>query len=124
KPVVVLKAGHGATEQSVAQNAVFDALLRRVGAVRIQYFVQLFSALKVLVYTRRPRGRKIALFSNGQGAAQLALDVMGDPESVEAAELSQTTVKALKAVLGPDGQMGNPVVMSVLAPDSAGTVVE
>src|SRR5690606_17437596 len=81
KPVVVLKVGHGASEQSAAQDAVFNALLRRVGAVRIRYFVQLFSALKVLVYTRRPRGRRIALFSNGQGASLLALDVMGDPES-------------------------------------------
>ncbi|MGB6105894.1 MAG: GNAT family N-acetyltransferase [Pusillimonas sp.] len=109
KPVVVLKVGYG-TGQSSAQDAVFNALLRRAGAVRIQYFVQLFSALKVLVYTRRPRGRKIALFSNGQGASQLALDVMGDTEAVMTAELSQATIKALSDCLEPAAETRNPVV--------------
>src|SRR5690606_19821603 len=94
KPVVVLKVGYGA-EHASAQDAVFNALLRRAGAVRIRYFVQLFSALKVMVYTRRPRGRKIALFSNGQGASHPALDVMSDNEAVVAAELAQASIKAL-----------------------------
>ena len=53
KPVIVLKAGqHGAD----SSDAVFDAALRRAGAVRVRYFVQLFSAVKVLGYTRRPKG--------------------------------------------------------------------
>src|SRR5690606_7691557 len=93
KPVVVLKVGHGG-KQAGAQDAVFNALLRRAGAVRIQYFVQLFSAMKVMVYTRRPRGRRIALFSNGQGAAQLALDVIRGNEAVLPAELSTATLQA------------------------------
>ncbi|AEC22067.1 hypothetical protein PT7_3527 [Pusillimonas sp. T7-7] len=109
KPVVVLKVGYG-TEQTSAQDAVFNALLRRAGAVRIRYFVQLFSALKVLVYTRRPRGRKIALFSNGQGASQLALDVMSDNEAVVAAELTQASIKALGECLEPAADTSNPVV--------------
>lgn len=109
KPVVVLKAGRKG-DDSPAQDAVFDALLRRAGAVRIRYFVQLFSALKVLVHTRRTRGRKIALFSNGNGAAQLALDVMGDNESVFPAELSLASIKALNELLEPGAAVGNPVV--------------
>src|SRR5690606_31389936 len=36
KPVVVLKVGYG-TEQTSAQDAVFNAMLRRAGAVRIRY---------------------------------------------------------------------------------------
>jgi len=108
KPVVVLKAGRKG--DSPAEDAVFDALLRRAGAVRIRYFVQLFSALKVLVHTRRTRGRKIALFSNGNGAAQLALDVMDDSESVFPAELSLATMKALNELLEPGAMARNPVV--------------
>lgn len=125
KPVVALKVGYGTTEQAATQDAVFNALLRRVGAVRIRYFVQLFSALKVLVHTRRPRGRKIALFSNGQGASQLALDVMGDPESVEIAELSQSTVKALTTALEAGAQVRNPVVTyASLKPETTRAVVD
>lgn len=109
KPVVVLKVGHGVGGAS-SEDAVFSAMLRRVGAVRIRFFVQLFSALKVLVHARRPRGRKIALFSNGGGAPQLALDIMGDNEAVFRAELSLTSIKALNEVVDPGDVTDNPVV--------------
>lgn len=109
KPVIVLKVGHNADDPS-RQDAVFNALLRRVGAVRIRYFVQLFSAIKVLVHTRRPRGRKIALFSNGDGAAQLALDVMGDTEAVFRADLTQASVKSLSELLEEGATSSNPVI--------------
>lgn len=119
KPVVVLKIGSGVSDATsevgddavaVAEDAVFNALLRRCGAVRIRYFVQLFSALKVLVYTRHPKGRRIALFSNGDGAAQLALDVMGPGSATFPAELSSGSVKALAQALEPGAAIGNPVV--------------
>lgn len=123
KPVVVLKVGHG-DAASAAEEAVLNALLRRAGAVRIRYFVQLFSAMKALVYTRRPRGRKVALFSNGKGAAQLALDVMGDSESVYSAELSLGSVKALAELLEPGAGVNNPVVTNAqLTPEKIEGVI-
>lgn len=109
KPVVVLKVG-GQRQSGEAHEAVFNALMRRVGAVRIRYFVQLFSALKVLVYTRRPKGRRIALFSNGNGAAQLALDVLGPDAAVSCPELAPATQRALENLLVPGDQPQNPVV--------------
>ena len=72
KPLIVLKVGEP-LDRDPLHVAAFNALLRRVGAVRIRFFVQLFSAIKVLVHTRRPRGKRIALLSNGEGAARLAL---------------------------------------------------
>ncbi|HWL29908.1 MAG TPA: GNAT family N-acetyltransferase, partial [Burkholderiaceae bacterium] len=116
KPVVVLKVG-SRSEPATADDDVFDALLRRAGAVRIRYFVQLFSALKVMVYTRRPRGRKIALVSNGGGAAQLALDVMSVSAAVYRGELSQASVKALAELFEPGAETVNPVITySALTP--------
>jgi len=124
KPVVVLKVGHSQENVSV-QDAVFNALLRRVGAVRIRYFVQLFSALKVLVHTRRPRGRRIALFSNGGGAPQLAMDVMGDSDAVVVSELSRNTVKFLDQFLEVGARTSNPVVTySRLTPDLVKQVID
>ncbi|TAL84372.1 MAG: GNAT family N-acetyltransferase [Candidimonas sp.] len=110
KPVIVLKAGHHPPGMGPLHDAVFDALLRRAGAVRISYFVQLFSALKVLGYARRPRGRRIALLSNGRGAPQLALDIMGPDSAVLRAELSLASLKALKALLEEGADIQNPVV--------------
>ncbi|NYT66593.1 GNAT family N-acetyltransferase [Alcaligenaceae bacterium] len=132
KPVVVLKIGAGASDAisdagdaAMAEDAVFNALVRRAGAVRIRYFVQLFSALKVLVYTRHPKGRRIALFSNGDGAAQLALDVMGPSSAVFSAELSSATITALKSALEPGAVTANPVISyAPLAADRAKNVMD
>ena len=110
KPVVVLKSGHGLPDSDRVEDAVFDALLRRVGAVRIRYFVQLFSALKVLGYKRRPQGRRIALFSNGNGPSQLALDVMGPNTAVLRADLSMPTIRSLRNLLEPGAAVQNPVI--------------
>jgi len=108
KPVVVLRAGRA--RGPAAADAVFDAALRRAGAVRVRYFVQLFSALKVLGYVRRPLGRRIALFSNGSGPPQLALDLMGDEAPVLPAQLSPPTALALAGLLEPGAASANPVI--------------
>src|SRR5690606_20833539 len=65
------------------------------------------------------------LFSNGQGASQLALDVMGDTESVVAAELSQASIKALQGLLESGAEIRNPVVTySSLTPGITQRVVD
>ena len=127
KPVVLLKPGRypinrdpTVQQQAAAESAVFNALLRRTGAVRVRYFIQLFSALKVLVHSRRPRGRRIAILSNGRAGARLALDVMGPDAAVFPAELSQTTARDVAACLEKDADstMPNPVVVRrTLHPD-------
>jgi len=113
KPVVVLKTGRGGDDPESAHDAVFNALLRRAGAVRVPYFVQLFSAIKVLRYPYRPKGRRIALVSNGLGGPELALDVMGRNTAVFRAELGMLSVKELQNLLEPGAQVKNPVVTRI-----------
>ncbi|WP_085314624.1 bifunctional acetate--CoA ligase family protein/GNAT family N-acetyltransferase [Derxia lacustris] len=88
KPVVVLKAGHvrfGQASQGgvaarthsgamVGSDEVFDAALRRSGAVRVRSFVQLFSAVKCLASRYRPAGKRLAIITNGGGPGVLAAD--------------------------------------------------
>jgi acetyltransferase len=83
KPVVVLKAGRRAAGNAAAQthsaatvgsDEVFDAALRRAGAVRVRSFVELFSAAKCLASRYRPVGRRLAVVSNGGGPGVLAAD--------------------------------------------------
>jgi acetyltransferase len=120
KPVVVLKAARGNDD-----DAVFDAVLRRAGAVRVRYFVQLFSALKVLGYTRRPRGRRVALFSNGNGPPQLALDLIGPDAAVQRAELSAATIQKIEDMLEAGSAAHNPVITHApLTPDTAQAVLD
>jgi acetyltransferase len=104
KLVIVLRGGGSEVD------SVFGAALRRAGAVRVRYFVQLFSAVKVLGYTRRPRGRRVALISNGNGPPQLALNLIGPDTPVLKAVLAPDTQRALAAMLEADAIITNPVI--------------
>lgn len=108
KPVIVLKVGRA--QDSAQADASFDAVLRRAGAVRVRYFLQLFSALKVLGYARRPKGQRLAIMSNGSGPAQMALDMVVTGVPFLKAELSAATRKVLGKLLEPGASPTNPVV--------------
>ncbi|MDE2081945.1 MAG: GNAT family N-acetyltransferase [Burkholderiales bacterium] len=86
KPVVVMKSGRQAAGSRLAlthsaaivgTDDVFDAALRRAGAVRVRQFTQLFSAAQCLASRFRPVGERLALVSNGGGPAVLAADAAG-----------------------------------------------
>ncbi len=110
KPVVILRAGR-TDPILIGSDHVFDAALRRSGAVRVDYFVDLFSALKALTHKRRPKGGRIALFANGRAQAQLMQDVMlSESQVMKMAEPSFETKKQLSAILGPGCLVNNPII--------------
>lgn len=83
KPVVVLKAGRKPASSAAAlthsaaivgSDDVFDAVLRRAGAVRVRSFVELFSAAKCLASRFRPVSKRLAIIANGGGPGVLAAD--------------------------------------------------
>lgn len=83
KPVVVLKAGRKSAGTAAAlthsaaivgSDDVFDAVLRRAGAVRVNSFVDLFSAAKCLASRYRPANKRLAIVANGGGPGVLAAD--------------------------------------------------
>ena len=85
KPVILLKAGattHAPTDPLthtqalVGSDDVFDAAIRRSGAVRVDHFLQLFAAVRVLTSNRPPNGRQLAVISNGRGPALLVQDLV------------------------------------------------
>lgn len=111
KPVLVLKAAEpdgGAAMR--AREEVFSALVRRTGAIRVRYLVQLYAALKILSLKRRLKGSKIALLANGDGIAQLALDVLRHASTVRIAPLSPNTLNALSANALSNDKLHNPIV--------------
>jgi acetyltransferase len=85
KPVILLKAGattHNPTDPLthtkalVGADDVFDAAIRRAGAVRVQYFIQLFAAVRMLTSNMPPKGKQLAVISNGRGPALLVQDLV------------------------------------------------
>jgi acetyltransferase len=109
KPVVVLKAGRKPVANRAAlthsgaivgSDDVFDAALRRAGAVRVRSFVELFSAAKCLASRYRPVGRKLAIVTNGGGPGVLAADWVCEIK-LQLAILSAGEAQALKPLLPP-----------------------
>lgn len=107
KPVVVLKAGRKPAGNEAAQthsgaivgsDDVFDAALRRAGAVRVRSFVQLFSAAKCLASRYRPVGKRLAIVTNGGGPGVLAADWVNEI-NLQLAKLSHDSAQALKPQL-------------------------
>lgn len=132
KPVVVLKVGRHASGSSAAMShtgalvgndAVFDAALRRAGAIRVHAFDQLFAAAQTLAAGRLPRSRvsesdrvgtaysQLAIITNGGGPGVLAADAVADNvrQGVHLAELSPVALERLKARLPPHWSHANPV---------------
>ena len=107
KPVVVLKAGRKPAGNEAAQthsgaivgsDDVFDAALRRAGAVRVRSFVELFSAAKCLASRYRPVGHRLAIVTNGGGPGVLAADWVNEI-GLELGKLSPQSVKSLTPLL-------------------------
>ncbi|CAN5343842.1 GNAT family N-acetyltransferase [soil metagenome] len=107
KPVVVLKAGRRPAGNEAAKthsgaivgsDDVFDAALRRAGAVRVRSFVQLFSAAKCLASRYRPVGNRLAIVTNGGGPGVLAADWVNEIH-LELGKLSPESASALKPLL-------------------------
>ncbi|MBS7351294.1 MAG: GNAT family N-acetyltransferase, partial [Comamonas sp.] len=106
---VVLKAGRklGGSQAALTHSAaivgsddVFDAVLRRAGAVRVDSFVELFSAAKCLAARYRPVSRRLAVVTNGGGPGVLAADWMNSM-NLDLGQLSESAIAQLAPQLLP-----------------------
>lgn len=120
KPVVVLKAGRKPAGNEAAQthsaaivgsDDVFDAALRRAGAVRVRSFVELFSAAKCLASRYRPVGKRLAVVTNGGGPGVLAADWINEI-GLDLGKLSAPAQKVLLPALPPLASLADLIDLS------------
>lgn len=120
KPVVILKAGHQEAGNLAAQthsrrivgsDDVFDAAIRRCGAVRVQSFVELFSAAKCLASRYRPVGKNLAIVTNGGGPGVLAADYISGI-GLSMGRLSEKHVAELQEQLPPLASLSDLIDLS------------
>jgi len=117
KPVILMKVGrHPAGSRAVVSHTgaivggddVFDAAVRRAGAVRVRTIGQLIAAAQALSAHVRPRGNRLAVITNGGGPGVMAADHATDLGLAMAA-LSANTVAGLQRALPSNWSHGNPV---------------
>jgi acetyltransferase len=116
KPIIVLKSGRFAEAAGIAHthtgatgdDAVYDAVFRRVGIVRVREMAQLFNTPAVLQSERLPQGPRLAIVTDAGGpgimATDLAIELGG-----ELARLSAQSIEAISACAPPHWSRTNPV---------------
>lgn len=117
KPVVVLKAGRSeAAARAVTSHTgalagsdrAFDAAVKQSGAVRVRTIEELFDLATAIAAQPLPRGRRLAIVTNGGGLGIVATDAARDA-GLDVAPLSAGARDRLAAVLPATAQPANPV---------------
>jgi acetyltransferase len=117
KPVIVIKSGRVAegaraatshTGALAGADEVFDAAIRRAGMLRVYTINQLFDAVETLAHTRRIKGDRLIILTNGGGPGVLATDSL-ITNGGRLAELSSETIQALDKILPPTWSKANPI---------------
>ncbi len=117
KPVVVMKVGRHAeggraavshTGALVGADDVFAAALERAGVVRVTDYDDFFAVAETLHVGAAPRGRRLAIVTNGGGPGVMAADAAAD-FGVALAQLGEDTHARLAALMPPAGSGANPV---------------
>jgi acetyltransferase len=123
KLVLAIKSGHVPASQRPEEpvapgvphgDAVYDAVLRRAGVLRVHSTDELFDALETLTRMRPLRGERLAIFSNGFGPGAVATDALVR-NGGQLAMLTEATREALKAEMPSFSRAGNPADLGVLA---------
>ncbi len=117
KPVIVVKSGRSEngtraavshTGALVGGDEVFDAAIRRAGAVRVTTVNQLFAAARTLASGTRVEGPRLAIITNGGGPGVMAADRASDLK-VPLARVSRPTIDQLTQVLPAHWSHSDPV---------------
>jgi acetyltransferase len=117
KPVLVLKAGRSNAGARAAishtgvlagADAVYDAVFRRAGMLRVVTIAELFEAAETLSLTHEQVGERLAILTNGGGAGVLATDALIGAGG-QLASLTDETIAELNQILPATWSRGNPV---------------
>ncbi len=121
KPLVILKAGR--TEQSAmaaslhtgamaSNDSIFNGMLSQAGSVRAYDETELIDYARVLAYSKRMTGNRIAVLTTAGGVGVISTDYISDSRSIkplQMARLSENTKDQIRKVIVPYGSAQNPI---------------
>jgi acetyltransferase len=117
KPLVAIKSGSvseqaacnvlpGGTE--IQEDDIYDAIFRRAGMLRVSDVAELFDAVETMARSRRLRGDRLAILSNGGGPAIMARDILLR-QGGRMATLSEETLSQISELVEEGSPGSNPV---------------
>jgi acetyltransferase len=124
KPVLLVKVGRTPdgpigpflAESLASPDDVFDAAVRRAGALRVNDLDELFGAVETLARAKPMKGERLAILCNGGGTGMMAMDELATEGAGEPARLSDETLRKISAVLPRGWHSHHPVDVGVDAP--------
>lgn len=117
KPILAIKGGttdegsraaSSHTGAMATSDVVSDALFRQAGIIRVNSIEDLFHSARLLSSQPVPKGKRIAILTNGGGPGTLAADACSNNELV-VPMLSGETTEKLKAVISREIGINNPL---------------
>lgn len=133
KPVVIVKGGRfqqgsraalSHTGAIVGRDEVFNAAIKRAGAIRVMSIEQLFSAAQLLASNYKVDGKRLAIVTNGGGAGVMAADRAGEL-AIPLSELSKDTDEHLNRILPSHWSHANPIdILGDATPERYQEVIE
>ena len=117
KPIVVVKVGRtqaGAkaarshTSAIAGSDAIYDAVFKQSGVIRVDEVEDLFDVATALLRQPLPRGNRVGILTGGGGFGCVASDAC-ERLGLELAPLSPNTIEQLNAVLPARWPHANPV---------------
>ena len=117
KPILAIKGGstpegsrasHSHTGAIATSDVVSDALFRQAGIVMVNSIGELFDSAILLANQPAPKGKRVAILTNGGGPGILAADACAH-NGLNVPELSVDTLSKIKAAVKRDIHIGNPV---------------
>jgi acetate---CoA ligase (ADP-forming) len=117
KPVIMLKIGRSEIAQRsalahtgslVGADDVTDAVLRKLGVIRVDTVDDLYEAVAIFHTRKLPRGGGVVPVSVSGGAGGLLAD-LAQEIGVEFPPLPQQTAEALRTIVPEYGNVGNPL---------------
>ncbi len=104
KPIIIVKSGKFMESLEIAlthsgllagEDKIYDAAIKRAGAVRVDETLDLFYITETLSKQRRPRGKRLAIITNAGAPAITAVDTLLKLGG-ELADFSEETKKELE----------------------------
>ena len=108
KPVLAVRAGRGGDPASHQIDALYDAVFRRAGMLRVQSLRELFWAAEALDLDLPATGDRLAIVGNSRGLGMLAADALF-AEGGRLARFNPATESALREVLPAGFAPDNPL---------------
>ncbi len=120
KPIVVVKGGSTQAGSRAASShtgamttskVISDELFRHAGIIRVDVMEELFNVASLLSNQPLPKGRRLAIITNGGGPGIIAADAAVN-NGLSLPIFPDETARKLKQVIRRDIKIGNPIDMT------------